>query len=396
MNQGDFSEIASKLPQFGTSIFARMTELANRHQAVNLAQGFPDFSPPSELIDALADAARNGHNQYAPMPGVLKLREQLAERIYRQYQYQLEPGSQITVTAGATQAIYTVISTFTKPGDKVIIFEPAYDSYAPSVLVNGGVPIYLRLQEPLFSIPWNQLEDTLKSGDIRMMIINNPHNPSATVLSADDMMKLVKMVRQYNTVIIWDEVYDLLTFDQLIHQSALLYEEIMEQSIVVYSLGKTLHNTGWKLGYIVARSELTTEIRKLHQFTVFSVHTPSQYAVAAFMSEYPEFFDGLAGFYQEKRDQFYTLVSGCGLQWLNTKGSYFMLAGFRHLGSISDMEAAQRLTELCGVACVPISAFYHDHYDSGILRFCFAKKKETLAEAAFRLKQIHQHNIFNK
>lgn len=388
--------VISKLPYLGISVFARMTALATQYQAVNLAQGFPDFQPPDELIEYLYQGSKDGFNQYAPMPGLLMLREQIKERIFRDYNYSAKVDSDITVTAGATQAIYTIISSFIRPLDKVLIFEPAYDSYAPSVLVNGGVPIYLRLKEPSFSIPWNEFENCINEHNIKLIIINNPHNPSGAILNKEEMDRIEKITREKNILIIWDEVYDLLVYDNRIHQSALRNSDLMQRSIVVFSLGKTLHNTGWKLGYIIALDYLTKEIRKLHQFTVFSVNTPAQYAVAKFMDSNTHFFSTLSKFYESKRDYFYQILQPVGLEMLSCMGSYFTLASFKHLGENSDEDSAIKLISEIGVACVPISAFYHDGYDPKILRFCFAKKEETLEIAAKRLLRLKDYNIFAK
>lgn len=381
----------SKLPGAGTSVFARMTELALKHSAVNLAQGFPDFLPPEELFQYLNEAVYSGLNQYAPMPGLLPLREQLAIRLADTYGFKADPATEITITAGATQAIYTIISSIIKPGEKVLIFEPAYDSYAPSVIVNGGIPIYIRLREPEFAIPWNELEETLLSHSIKLILINNPHNPCGTYLKKEDIDRIYRITEKHQCILLWDEVYDLLMYDNIFHYSALQHPQMMQRSIVVFSLGKTLHNTGWKMGYVISNSHYTSEIRKLHQFTVFSVNTPGQYAVAKFMENHKPFFSGLAEFYQLKRDSFIYKLKQSGLKILPCSGSYFVLASFKEKILIQDEIFAQRLASEVGVACVPISAFYHDHYDPGIVRFCFAKKEETLQLAGDRL-----NNIFEK
>ncbi|MEP7196640.1 MAG: methionine aminotransferase [Saprospiraceae bacterium] len=388
-------KLVSKLPNSGTSVFARMTELAILHNAINLAQGFPDFLPPEELFTYLQEAVKSGYNQYAPMPGLLMLREQLALRVYTDYNYSVNVDTEITITAGATQAIYTIISSLIGYGDKVLIFEPAYDSYAPSVLINGGIPVYIRLKEPTFEIPWDEFEECLSGNDVKLIIINNPHNPAGTILSHSDMLKIAKIVEQTNAIIVWDEVYDMLVYDNKKHSSALLYMELMQRSIVVFSLGKTLHNTGWKLGYIIANQEFTKEIRKAHQFTVFSVNTPSQYAVAKFIENNSNFFTQLGSFYETKRDYFLNLVSESKLNFLKSPGSYFILAGYNHLGDKSDEQIAKEIVSTCGVACVPISAFYHDGYNPRMLRFCFAKKESTLQEAAHRLQNISERINFS-
>ncbi|MCC6817144.1 MAG: aminotransferase class I/II-fold pyridoxal phosphate-dependent enzyme [Saprospiraceae bacterium] len=375
----------SKLPLSGISVFARMTELANRYSAVNLAQGFPDFSPPVQLFDYLNEGVQKGFNQYAPMPGLLQLREEISNRLKNTYQHDSDPETEITVTAGATQAIYTIVSSIIRHGDKAILFEPAYDSYAPSIIANGGIPVYLRLNEPSFDIPWDELEATLAKEKIKLIIINNPHNPCGTILSKDNVNRLYTMAEQYNCILIWDEVYDLLVYDNNTHHSGLEHELMLKRGIVVYSMGKTLHNTGWKIGYVIANSYITSEIRKLHQFTVFSVNTPAQYASAMFLKNHFDFFKKLSEFYQTKRDFFVKNLTKCGLEILPASGSYFILARYNFDKSISDESFAQRLAQYCQVACIPISAFYHDRYDSRIVRFCFAKKEETLQIACERL-----------
>lgn len=378
-------QIRSKLPAAGVSIFAKMTALAQQHQAINLAQGFPDFSPPEQLFEFLNEGVQSGFNQYAPMPGLLMLRQQIANRLDHRYHFKANVDDEITVTAGATQAIYTIISAFIRPEDKVLIFEPAYDSYGPAVLVNGGTPVYLQLELPDFSIPWMQLENILQNEKIRMILINNPHNPAGRILNEEDMQRFDKLAQQYNILWVWDEVYDMLVFDDKKHRSALNYPEIMKSSIVTFSMGKTLHNTGWKIGYTIANADLTKEIRKIHQFLVFSVNTPAQYAIAKFMETYPEFINELPQFYQRKRDFFFQEMSHSDLEWLPCEGSYFALARFKNPDKLSDVAFAEQLVATKKVATIPISAFYHNGFDPGILRFCFAKKEETIREAAKQL-----------
>jgi methionine aminotransferase len=375
----------SKIPAAGISIFARMTTAAIQYQAINLAQGFPNYNPPKELSSYLEEAVSNGFNQYAQMPGFHALRQQIGNRIERDYNYKANIDTEITVTAGATQAIYTIISAFVNPGDKVLIFEPAYDSYGPAVIVNGGIPVYLRLELPDFGIPWNQLETLLLTDQFKMILFNNPHNPAGRILSQEDLLKIERLSRNNNTLLIWDEVYDLLVFDGKKHCSALENSALMQRSCVVFSMGKTLHNTGWKIGYCIARQEITNEIRKLHQFTVFSVNTPAQYAIAVFMEKYPDFFSKLPEFYQEKRDFFFEKMKTTPFNFYPCEGSYFALANYRHLSEKGDLDYAMELAEIKKVAVIPISAFYHDGFDPGILRFCFAKTKETIEEAAIRL-----------
>ncbi len=374
--------LASKLPEVETSIFAKMTALAVKFDAINLAQGFPNFLPPQALMEYLPEATRNGFNQYAPMPGLMALRQQIKRRISNSYQFDADEEDEITVFAGATQAIYTTISALVGPGDRVIIFEPAYDSYAPAVRIHGGIPVYLRLKAPTFEVPWDEFEHTLKIQEIKMILINNPHNPSGKIWSAADMEKLICITGKSKCILLFDEVYDLLVFDNLRHNSALTHQELMQKSVVVFSFGKTLHNTGWKVGYAVAPAYLTKEIRKVHQFTVFSVNSPAQYAIATFMEKHPDFFTDLGTFYQQKRDFFLQHTRHSKLRWLNCEGSYFILATYSDVADLPDTEMAEILVSNNRLACVPISAFYHDRFDPKILRFCFAKTEETLLAAA--------------
>jgi methionine aminotransferase len=382
-------DITSKLPSAGVSVFARMTAMANEYNAINLAQGFPDFNPPPELVEYLHEAALTGMNQYASMPGLLSLREQVCRRLEGRYAFVADPDHEVTITAGATQALFTILSAFVRPGDKVLIFEPAYDSYAPAVLSNGGIPEFIRLEAPAFRIPMDELEDRLKKEKYRLILINNPHNPCGSILSRDDLHRIGEITASSDSILVWDEVYDYLVFDHKEHCSALQDSGIMDRSIVVFSMGKTLHNTGWKIGYTVARPYLTREIRKLHQFTVFSVNTPAQAATAKFMEMQPDFFAELTMFYQRKRDYFLKEVSGGPFDFFIPEGSYFALADYSGWYEGDDESAAAKLVRELGVAAIPISAFYHDGYDPRLLRFCFAKKEETLKAAALRLAGHH-------
>lgn len=372
----------SKLPQSGESIFAKMTGLANKFQAINLAQGFPNFSPPTELFEYLKEAVGKGFNQYAPMPGLNALREQIAIRLEKDYNYPADIEQEITISAGATQALYSTISALVGKDDKVIIFEPAYDCYGPTVILNGGKPIYLKLQLPDFSIPWNELEDCLKKEQIKLMIINNPHNPAGRLLSREDLIRLDQWSAKYNCLLIWDEVYDLLVYDEKKHISALEFPSLMDRSCVIFSMGKTLHNTGWKIGYTVAKRELTNEVRKVHQFMVFSVNAPAQYAIAKFMQNHLAFFDQLPEFYQEKRDYFFKQMESTPYRFLPCEGSYFALASYAHLSDKSDNSYVETLVEEKKVALIPLSPFYHDGFDPRLLRFCFAKTEEVITSAA--------------
>ncbi len=377
--------IQSKLPEEGISVFARMTALANQHGAINLAQGFPNFNPPEALFNFMYEGLRNGYNQYAAMPGLPGLRQIIQRRLKDRYNYDANPETEITVTAGATQALYTVISAFIQTGDKAIIFEPAYDSYGPAIKLNGGEPIYLQLELPDFSIPWEKLEAIIKKEAVRLIIINNPHNPAGRILSESDLIKFKKLCAHFSGLFIWDEVYDLLVFDGKVHNSALLYPEIMQQSCVIFSMGKTLHNTGWKVGYTIAPEEISKEIRKVHQFLVFSVNTPSQYAIYRFMESFPNFVNELPEFYQAKRDYFFEQMKKTSFEWMPCEGSYFALARHPRILKVGDEAFAAELVERFKVAAIPISPFYHNRHDPGMLRFCFAKDEKTIYQAAQQL-----------
>ena len=377
----------SKLPKSGLSIFSRMTSLALKNDAVNLAQGFPDFPCPGELSEALYRATQDGYNQYGPMPGFLPLRENISKRIQKTYSVQIDAQEEITITAGATQGVYSAISTLVSPGDKVIIFEPAYDSYAPSVLVNKGEPIYIRLEEPEFKIPWDKLEQTLRTQEIRLILFNNPHNPTGVIWEEEDFQKLISLLHFQKPLMIWDEVYDAMVYDGKKHLSALQYPELYESSIVTFSFGKTFHNTGWKIGYNIAPPHLTAEYRKLHQFTLFSVNYPSQVASSYFLERNFDFIKDLSSFYQKKRDHMINLLKQTEFSALSCRGSYFLLASHEAMQRMGDTVFAGHIVENHKVALIPLSAFYHDGYDPHLLRFCFAKKESTVEQAVERLKR---------
>ncbi|MDQ3142336.1 MAG: methionine aminotransferase [Bacteroidota bacterium] len=376
----------SKLPRAGESIFSRMSMLAKEHGAINLAQGFPDFDPPELLQQLLQEATREHYNQYAPMQGLLILREQISLHLLETYQVTVDPEQEITITAGATQGVYTAISCLVSPGDKVIVFEPAYDSYGPSVLVNSGIPIYLKLNLPDFSIPWDKLSDCLENNNIRLIVINNPHNPGGYVWTASDYAKMEKLLANKDVIVLWDEVYDALVYDGNKHASSLQFPELFKKSINCFSFGKSLHCTGWKIGYNIAHASLTKEYRKLHQFTVFSVHTPSQYAIARFIEKTPEHFESLAQFYQQKRDYFIQNFKNKAMNLFHCSGSYFLLAKYQ--GELGDYDYCIDLIKNHQIAAIPISAFYYDQTDDHIIRFCFAKKEETLQRALYQLNNL--------
>ena len=378
--------ISSKLPDIGTSIFTVMSALATQTRAINLGQGFPDF-PMSEVLTSLVDEAmKTGHNQYAPMAGWLPLREAISEKIGFLYETNVNPQTQITITPGGTYAIYTALTTVLQPGDEVIIFEPAYDSYIPNVTVNGAVPVRINLRFPEYKIDWNAVRDKVNA-KTRVIMINSPHNPTGAVLYEEDIKQLRSIVEGTNIVIVSDEVYEHLIFDNIPHQSILRYPDLVERSIVCFSFGKVYHCTGWKLGYCVSSPEFMNEFRKIHQFNCFSCHTPSQVALAKFISE-KDSYTGLSAFMQNKRDYFQQLMEQTKFTPLPSHGSYFQCYKYDRISEESDKELCIRMTKEIGVAAIPVSAFYQEGTDNKVIRFCFSKKNETLEAAAERLATI--------
>ncbi len=378
--------IRSKLPNVGTSIFAVMTEMANKYNALNLSQGFPDFNPPKKLIELVTKNMRAGFNQYAPMPGVMKLREQIAIKTEALYGHAYNPETEITITSGATEAIFTSITAFIQEGDEVIVFEPAYDSYAPVIKANGGSPVYVAVKLPNYKIDWDEV-NKMVNARTRMIIINTPHNPSGSVLSPEGMEKLSKLVSGTKIMILADEVYEHIIFDGLEHQSVVKYKELVERSIVISSFGKTYHATGWKMGYCLAPENITKEIRKIHQFNVFAVNTSIQYAIAEFMDDKNAYLQ-LGNFYQNLRDEFLKLIEGTKFKFTPSKGTYFQLLDYSDISDEKDTDFAARLIKEFGIASVPVSAFYHDAFDAKVLRFCFAKSSDTLKQAAELLHKV--------
>jgi methionine transaminase len=378
--------IPSRLPDIGTTIFTVMSRMALDHGAINLSQGFPDFPIDTRLTDLVAQAMREGHNQYAPMAGVISLRQSIAAMISRAYNVTVDPEAEITITAGATEAIYSVVAAFVGAGDEVILFDPSYDSYDPAVRLNGGVPIHLNLRYPQFTIDWDEVVSRI-TPRTRMIIINTPHNPLGTVLSATDLVSLERIALKHGLIVLSDEVYEKLIYDKARHESVLRYPGLAARSFACFSFGKTFHVTGWKVGYVVGPKELMNEVRKAHQFIVFSVNTPVQVALARYL-ESPENYEELPAFYQHKRDFFLNEVSGSSFEPLVTRGSYFQLMSYRSISARGDVEMAEELTRKHKVAAIPVSVFYKDKIDNHLLRFCFAKREETLAAAAAILKKI--------
>jgi methionine aminotransferase len=371
--------LRSKLPQVGVTIFTTMTQLANQHGACNLSQGFPDFDVPSGLMELVEKHMRAGHNQYAPMQGVALLREKIAEKVFDLYGARVDPETDITVTSGATEALFAAITAVVHPGDAVIVFEPAYDSYAPVIELSGGRPIYHKMLFPGYRIDWNAVAEAAK--EARLLILNSPHNPTGTILTAEDVTALTEIVRGSDLFVVSDEVYEHIIFDGRHHQSLLCNPELAERSFVISSFGKTYHATGWKIGYCIAPAALTKEFRRIHQFLTFSSTTPIQMAYADFMQQ-KNIYSDLPDFYQEKRDTFLSLLKDSRLRPLSCHGTYFQMLDYSAVSNESDTAFARRLTTEYGVAAIPPSLFYHDRDDHWVLRFCFAKKDETLKKAA--------------
>lgn len=378
--------IKSKLPKTGTTIFSVMTALANEHNAINMAQGFPDFSCSEKLVELVNTYMKKGFNQYAPMPGVMALRERIAEKTEALYSAVYNPETEITITPGGTHALYAAISAVVREGDEVIVLEPCYDSYVPAIELNGGRPVFFELKFPEYKVDWNELK-RLVNYKTKMIIINTPHNPSGSILSAQDMLKLQKIVDKTEIVILSDEVYEHIIFDGIEHQSVARYPKLAERSIIVSSFGKTYHTTGWKMGYVLAPANLMVEFRKVHQFMAFSTNTPIQYALADFMTDKDAYLQ-LGTFYQEKRDYFQSLIKGSKFKILPCVGSYFQSLGYSKITQENDAEYAKRLTKEYKIASIPTSSFYHKKVDNHVLRFCFAKSNETLEKAAEKICKI--------
>ena len=378
--------VRSKLPNIGTSIFAVMTELANKHNALNLSQGFPDFNPPSELMKLVEKNLWAGNNQYAPMPGLLALREKIAEKTEDLYGQAYNPETEITITSGATEAIFSTISAFVQEGDEVIVFEPAYDSYAPVIKINGGNPIHVGTKLPEYKVDWDEVNKVVNART-RMIILNTPHNPSGTVISQEGMERLIKLVTGTKILILSDEVYEHLIYDGLKHESVAKYEQLKERSIIVSSFGKTYNATGWKCGYCLANENIMKEIRKIHQFNVFAVNTPVQHALVEYIDK-KDAYTELSEFYQEKRDEFLKLLEGTKFTFTPSNGTYFQLLNYSEVSGEKDADFANKLVTEYGLASVPVSAFYHNNYDGKVLRFCFAKSSDVLQKAAEILHKV--------
>ncbi len=373
-------KFSSKLPNSGTSIFSVMSALAKEYSAINLSQGFPDFNCDPKLLELTRKYTSEGFNQYAPMPGALSLREQITLLIQSCYGVSYHPETEITITAGATQGIYTALAAFVNKGDEVIVFEPAYDSYIPAIEVNGGTAVPISLQYPGFTIDWELVKKRI-TDKTKMILINSPHNPSGTTLSEKDLLTLEKLISGKSIIVISDEVYEHMVFEGKAHQSVARFKSLANQSIIVSSFGKTIHATGWKIGYVAAPKELMAEFRKVHQFLVFSVNHPFQLALADYLKD-ASIYKNLHQFYQSKRDYFRKLISSSRFELEPCTGTYFQLLSYKKITNENDTEFATRLTKEKGLAAIPLSVFYTERTQQHLLRFCFAKKEETLESAA--------------
>jgi methionine aminotransferase len=375
--------LTSKLPDVGTTIFSIMSRLAQEHGAINLSQGFPDFDADPRLLSLVTQAIHEGHNQYAPMPGLPALCDAIGQKINLDYGWRPDADAEVTVTAGGTQAINSIIGAMISPGDEVIVLEPSYDSYIPSVLSFGGKVKTVQMLPPDYVVDWDQVEQLITTRT-KLIMINTPHNPCGVVLQEEDLSRLQDIVVKHGVYVISDEVYEHIIFDGLRHESVLRYPSLYRNSFAVFSFGKSLHVTGWKIGYVIAPPELTTELRKIHQFNVFSVNRPLQTGIAEYICDAD--FSALSSFYQDKRDLFLRLMDGLPLTFLPCQGSYFILADYSGTSALDDRSFAKQLTVEGGVATIPLSPFYKDGSDAKIVRFCFAKREETLVEAAERLR----------
>ena len=376
----------SRLPSVGTTIFTVMSKLAAEVGAINLSQGFPDFDCDPALIDAVVRHLRAGHNQYAPMPGVLGLRQAIAAKYQHYHGRAYEPDTEITVTSGATEAIFDAVAALVHPGDEVIVLDPCYDSYVPAILLNGGVPVVVPMRLPAYEIEWDAVRAAI-TGRTRLLMINSPNNPTGSILTASDIWALTSIVRDTGIFVISDEAYDQIIFDGERHESLARHPELASRAFVIGSFGKTYHVTGWKVGYAVAPAPLTTELRKVHQFVTFSTFTAVQYAIAEFLAV-RRGLDALPAFYQRKRDLFLRLMEGSRFRPLACRGTYFQLMDYSHISDRSDAEFAIWLTREHGVASIPTSSMLHGSAAPRVVRFCFAKRDETLERAAERLRRV--------
>ncbi|WP_347174904.1 methionine aminotransferase [Polaribacter uvawellassae] len=376
----------SKLPNLETTIFTTMGNLSNKYNAINLAQGFPNFKSDQKLIDLVSKAMSSGYNQYAPMLGVLKLREAIAQKFSDLYQSTYNPENEIVITAGATQAIFSIITAFINPSDEVILFKPAYDCYEPAIQLNGGKAISLQLKYPDYKVDWNEVKNAI-SNKTKMIIINTPQNPCGTVFSKEDMQQLELITNNTDIIVLSDEVYEHMVFDRFTHQSACLFPQLKERTFITASFGKTFHNTGWKMGYCCGPKELIKEFLKVHQFNVFCVNHPMQIALAKYISVANNYKE-LNLFYEQKRDLFLEAIKDSNFTFIPSKATYFQVLNFSNITNDNDVEFAKKLTIEFGIASIPVSVFNSDKLDEKVLRFCFAKKDETLLKAAEILNKL--------
>jgi len=384
MHESLAMQIDTKLPKVGTTIFTVMSQLAAQHKAVNLGQGFPDFEPPQGLRDALARAMNEGKNQYAPMHGTAALRERIAAKTERLYGHRPDVDAEITVTSGATEALFSAIAAVVRAGEEVIVFDPAYDSYEPAIELQGAKAVHIPLVAPSFAVDWQRVRDAI-TPKTRMLIINSPHNPSGAVLSAADLEALAAIVRNTHIVVLSDEVYEHIVYDGKQHESVLRHPELAARSIVISSFGKTYHCTGWKLGYAVAPKALTAEFRKVHQYLTFCSFHPEQVAFAEFLESTPQHYLELPVFYQAKRDRFRALLAPSRLKLLDVAGGFFQLVDYSAIRDEDDLAFSRWLVEVGGVAAIPLTPFYEAAPGTRLLRLCFAKSDATMEAAAERL-----------
>jgi methionine aminotransferase len=370
----------SKLPNVGTTIFTVMSEMARKHNAVNLSQGFPDFNTNQKLIDLVTVATNSGYNQYPPVEGVLSLREVISQKVNELYGAYYDPDSEITITSGASQGIFTIISAFIKKGDEAIVFQPAYDQYEPSIELYGGKVIPIYLKGAGYSIDWEEVASKINS-KTRLIVMNTPHNPTGTILTKKDLLKLESLVQDTDIIILSDEVYGHITFDDQIHQSVSRYPKLVERSFVVTSFGKTFHTTGWKTGYCLAPKNLMAEFRKVHQFNVFCSNHPIQQAFSEFLKHSDNYLH-LSKFYQQKRDLFIGLIKDSRFTFKPSQGTYFQLLNYENITNENDVIFAKKLISEHKIASIPVSVFNQNNQDDKVLRFCFAKREETLRQAA--------------
>ena len=379
--------LETKLPSVGETIFTTMSALAAEKQAINLSQGFPDYRGPEKLLQAVGEAVVAGNNQYAPLAGVPKLLEQIAVKVKSYYGRDLDIANEITVTPGATEAIYSAVSATVRAGDEVIVFDPAYDSYQPAIELNGGIPVHIQLLPPSFEVDWDQVRDAI-TPRTRMIIINTPHNPTGTIWKASDLDALAEVVRDTDILIISDEVYEHLVYDGQIHQSLNRHPELAARAFIVSSFGKTYHVTGWRTGYCVAPAALTKELRKVHQYVTFTSHTPIQHALASYMTEEPDYPRTLPAFFMQKRDRLANGLKDSGFKLLDSNGTYFQLVDYTAISDLPDDQFVLKLVDEIGVAAIPLSPFYANGQQTGCIRLCFAKADETIDKAVERLCKI--------